>query len=136
MRILTIFAMATSLMHHPAPAADYGGVWVATAPPGKPAEVIRNVTTDGRQWTVIEISRNEDGTAVSRQQCEPKVDKRFRGKSAAIGSRISVMSCTNRFERWALSEDGSELTVKQLTRAVSAGEELRTVFRRSSESLK
>lgn len=137
MHIAAILVTAASLgIHRPVPAPNYAGVWVATARSSMPAEVIRNVTPEGRQWTVIEISRNEDGAAVSRQQCVPRVDKRFKGKSAAIGSRISVMSCTDHLERWALSEDGSELTVKQLTQRAYAGEELRMVFRRSKEALK
>ena len=117
-------------IHEPARNSKVAGIWAADALPG----VVRNVVSDGRQFTIVDVIQGDGTTSVTRQQCLLETKKHHEGTGRSASSHIFVMECTGHKEEWTLSNDGSQLTVRSVGSDLSSAPLL--VLRQSKTKLK
>jgi hypothetical protein len=127
--LAVFFAMAMGAgTHNPMRSLNVSGVWVADTP----REIMRSVVQNGPQFTVIELTRGNGTTFLSRRQCS--LVKSHKGKGSGT-SNIFIIRCPGHVEQWALSEDGSEMVVRQMSsKSLSPAEPL-LILRRSQMAL-
>ncbi|HEV3196267.1 MAG TPA: hypothetical protein VGZ73_00125, partial [Bryobacteraceae bacterium] len=115
------------------------GVWVAglaKCDVDSPScnRVILNVTKEGNRLKVIEVTSDEAGTSVAERQYVFKGQLRRVGQgagSAKAAGRRTVLRCSDRFERWSISADRSELMVNRPIGLDPKGPKRVLFFRRS-----
>jgi hypothetical protein len=129
MWLAAFFAMALGAgTHSPILNLNISGVWVANTP----REIIRNVVQDGPQFTVIELTRGNVSTSLSRQQC--RLANPHQGKGSKPSHNF-IVQCTDHSEQWALSDDGAQITMRLVKKRDDSSAPAIVVFRRSQPPL-
>ena len=138
MRLIGLLVMVMSIgIARQRTVLDYSGVWIADRARSDlgllrvPSLLVRSVSQDGTQLTVVEMSGSESGKSVTSRQCVLMTERRGAVKDGGACRRTSVLGCPTHRELWTISQDGSELTVRPLVENARSSEDRMLVFRRS-----
>jgi hypothetical protein len=119
---------------------DIYGVWAAELPRcdfGGPAHFDRlslSVTRSGKRLSIIEVAVGEVGGYISERQFHLGMGLRRAGNAEGMAKTRAgetVLSHYDRIERWSVSEDASELTVRRWVGSDHTARPQILVFRRS-----
>jgi hypothetical protein len=145
MRLMVLLLMVlTAADATPRRVLDLNGVWIAGTNTCEHDvslhcnRIILNVTREGNRLKVIKIISGEAGSSIAERQYV------FKGILGSVGQgigtartdgRSTILQYSDQFERWSISEDGSELIVGRWIGVSPKAPQPVLIFQRSNDRL-